>query len=144
MAGGFNRDFDFSGLFRVEVEGLPLGEFQEVKLPSIEVSVIEYKHGSSKSPFKRPGAVKFGNLTLKRGYNVSRELQLWWENISAGKQDRRSMSVIAINEEGEETMRWNYFNCWPCKWNHSGYAGGKDETTTEELEIVTERGERAA
>lgn len=139
----FNRDFTFAGLFRVEIEGNPIGDFQEVKIPTVEVAVTEYKHGSSKSAFKRPGSVKYGNLTLKRGYNVSRDLQTWWTNIQMGKQDRRSISVVQLDEEGGETMRWNMFDCWPCKWTHSGHAGGKDEVITEELEIVVERLEMA-
>lgn len=139
----FDRDFHFSGLFKVEIEGLAVGEFQEVNLPSFEVSVIDYNHGGSKSPFKRPGAVKWGNLTLKRGYNVSRILQEWHENIAKGVQDRRSISVIQHNEETGETMRWNFFNCWPCKWSHSPMAGAKNEVSIETIEMVVERGERA-
>lgn len=139
----FDRDFHFSGLFSVEIEGSEIGTFQEVKLPTFETSVVEYNHGGSKSPHKRPGTVKWGNLTLKRGYATSRVLEEWLENIAQGKQDRRSISVIQHNEDHSETMRWNLFDCWPTKWTHSGYAGAKNETTVEEIEIVCERMERA-
>lgn len=139
----FDRDFHFSGLFQVEIEGIDVGMFQEVTLPSFEVSVVEYAHGGSKSKFKRPGEVKYGDLTLKRGYNVSRVLAEWVENIAKGMQDRRSISIIQHNEEAGETMRWNCYQCWPKTWKHTPLAGTKNEVSVEEITIVTEYFERA-
>lgn len=139
----FDRDFHFAGLWKVEIEGLAIGEFQEATLPSIEVSVIEYNTGNSKSPLKRPGVVKYTNLKLKRGYSTSRIMQEWWENIAKGVQDRRSISLIEYDEENNEKMRWNMYNTWPCKWTHSAHAASKNEISTEEIELVLERMERA-
>ena len=137
-------DFQHAGLFRVEVEGLPIGLFQEVKLPTVEVAVIEYNYGESKSPQKRPGHVKYGNITLKRGYNLDRTLAQWVEAVAAGKPERKSMSFIQLDEEGNETMRWNAYRCWPSKWNGPGMEGSKDEIAVEEVEIVCESFSRAA
>lgn len=143
MGKGFERDYHFSGLWQVEIEGLAVADFQSVTLPTAEVAVIEYNRGGSKSPMKRPGVVKWSNLVLKRGYSHSRILQEWIDNISKGVQDRRSISVIQYFEENNESMRWNMFNTWPCKWSISEMAGSKNEVTIETIEMVVERMERA-
>jgi phage tail-like protein len=142
MGDGFKRDYHASLLWKIEIEGLAVADFQAVTLPTAEVAVIEYNTGGSKSPSKRPGVVKWSNITLKRGYGHNTILQEWIANISKGVQDRRSISVIQEKEEGNEIGRWNLFNCWPCKWSIGEMAGGKNEVTVESIEMVVERMER--
>lgn len=143
MGAFVERDFSSAFLWRVEIEGVAIGDFQESTLPSIEIGVIEYGVGGKKSVQKRPGIVKYGNLKLKRGYSNDRTLQTWWENISKGQVDRRSVSLVQLDEVNTEVMRWNMFNCWPCKWNQSPAKAGDNNIFTEEVEFALEFMERA-
>jgi len=143
FAGERLDDHHHGALFKVEIEGLEVGEFLECKLPDIEVKVIEYNHGGRKSPRKRPGRVTYTNMVLKKGYSVHRVFQEWWENIAKGTEDRRSMSVLYVDEEDKEIMRWNLFECWPTKWKMSQMKGASDEISMEEIEVAVEFMERA-
>ena len=139
----FKNDANWSGLFRVEIEGYVLGEFRGVKLPAINIEVIEYYSGQSKTARKRPGPVKYDPIVLRRGYANNDLLQQWWENIAMGQDDRRSLSIFIVDENGNDAYQWNCFQCWPSKWDLADFEAGSTEISVEEIEIQTERIERA-
>jgi phage tail-like protein len=134
-----NPDAHIPGRFKLQIEGRDAGSFSEATLPDIGTPGSEYRHEAPNLPFKRPGPLKQNNLTLRRGLVKGLVLQQWQDNIAQGKQDRRAISVILLNDEGGETLRWNMFNCWPVKYMPADQATATDEYLVEGVEMAVER-----
>ncbi len=88
---------------------------------------------------KRPGRVKYGNITLKRGFVSGSTLLEWYRQAASGSTERRSGALVLRDKE-DETARYNLFECWPVAYKLSF----EDGALVEEIELAVERIERAA
>ena len=52
--------------------------------------------------------------------------------------DRRSGSIILLDESRQEVARWNFHEAWPAKWEGPTLKAGTSEVAIETLEIVHE------
>ncbi len=138
------REFDHIGNFnfKVEIEGVTAGAFQEVSGLEVHAEVIEYQDGQDLVLRKRPGRVRYSNIVLKRGYINNSELWDWMKNVIDGKVERKSGSVILLADDASEIMRYNFFEGWPCRWKGLELDGRGIGTAVEELEIAVEKVER--
>jgi phage tail-like protein len=139
------RDFDHIGNFnfKVEIEGVTQGAFRNVEGLDSETEIVEYQDGDDLVLRKRPGRTKFSNVTLKRGYVNSDELWQWRKKVVESKVERKSGSVILCGDDGEEIMRYNFFEAWPCKWKGFSLDGKGTDVNVEEIELAVEKIERA-
>lgn len=48
------------------------------------------------------------------------------------------MSVIFHNDAGEESLRYNFYECWPCRWKGPALNARNSGHATERLEISWE------
>lgn len=145
MAFGDNRrKHDHIGQFnfRVEIDGVTQAAFKACEGLDSETEVIEYQDGDDLFLRKRPGRTKYSNITLKRGYVSTDELWLWRKKVMEGKVERKSGSIILLNDNGDEVMRYNFFEAWPAKWKGFTLDGKGTDVAVEELEFVVERWER--
>ncbi len=145
MAFGDNRrGHDHIGQFnfKVEIDGVTQGAFKTVDGLDSETEVVEYQDGNDLILRKRPGRTKYSNIVLKRGYVNTEELWEWRKRVMEGKVDRKSGSIILCNDSGDEVMRYNFFEAWPCKWKGFSLDGKGTDVAVEELEFVVERWER--
>lgn len=129
--------------FRVEIDGLSIAGFSECTGLSSRVDVIEYREGGDQTIRKLPGLRRFGDIVLKRGITKSSELQDWHANILNGKPDRRNGSVILLDDEGHEVLRWNFFNAFPQKWEGPELKGEGQDVAIETVTLSCEGLERA-
>jgi phage tail-like protein len=100
-----SEDFgDFIGNynFRVEIDGVDAGQFTAVDGLSIEREVIEYRNGDDPLTRKRPGRVKYGDITLKKGYIASTVLNDWIEAARLGSGDipRADLRIVLTSASG--------------------------------------------
>jgi phage tail-like protein len=126
--------------FRVEIDELEVGSFSEVSGLSSEGDAVEYREGMDLplTVRKLPGLRKYMNLTLKRGYTTNRELWLWYRNIQNGVDDRRNGSIILMDEERNDVMRWSIENAWINKIEAPTFNASGNEVAMESVEIVHE------
>ena len=87
---------------------------------------------------KLPGLTKYANIVLKRG--LTRDLSLWnWRKaVVNGKPDRRSGTIILLDEAGQPVLRWNFVRGWPAKWEGPALNAKANEVAIETLEIAHE------
>ena len=124
--------------FTVEISGVAAGFFKGVDGINAEIEVIEFQDGDDLFLRKRPGRAKFGDVTLKKGYIVTEELQTWWRDCRDGKYDRRDIAInLRGNDEGV-IRTWNLFGCWPKQWKVNGFDGKGNDVVTEEITFVVE------
>jgi len=138
------RDFDHIGNynFKVEIEGVTVGAFQEVGGLEVITEVIETQDGEDIVLRKRPGRIRYSNIVLKRGYTASSELWLWMKTVIDGKVERKAGSVILLADDASEILRYNFYEGWPCRWRGLDLDGKGTGVAVEELEIAVEKIER--
>jgi phage tail-like protein len=124
--------------FSVEINGVTAGYFKNVDGINAELEVIEFQDGDDTYLRKRPGRAKFGDVTLKKGYIVTQDLQDWWEAARKGEYERKDISVVLKDNANEEVRRWNLFGCWPKAWKVSALDGKGNDVVTEEITFVVE------
>ncbi len=128
--------------FKIEIDGVVQAGFQEVSGLESETEVIEYKDGDDITVRKRPGRTKYSNLTFKRGFANTPEFWEWRRAVINGMTARKSGSVIVMNDAGEETMRYNFFEAWPCKWTGPALNANQGQHAIEQIELAVERWEK--
>jgi len=133
--------------YRVEIDGITQAGFSEATVPDITVEPIDYREGNEANPAavrKLTGLTKYGNVTLKWGITDSMDLYNWHKNVTLGKTERKNISVIVIDEEGNDKSRWNFVEAWPTKYDAPDLNAKGTDVSIETLEIVHEGVERVS
>jgi phage tail-like protein len=133
--------------FSVEIDGVSIGQFQEVSGITSELDVIELKSNTADGKYvlhKLPGNRKPPTITLKRGKDSSKELWQWHQKIYQGKvaDARKNGSIVMYDFSYKELTRYNFINAWPSKISVSALKAGANEIVVEEVTIVCEDLER--
>ena len=130
--------------FLVEIDGITQAGFSDCSGFGASTDPIEYREGGeTKTVRKLPGLTKYTNITLKWGLTDSKELYNWYRDVVNGKIERKSGSIILLDLEGNEKVRWNFFEAWPTKWDGPDFTAKGNDVAIETLELVHERVERA-
>jgi phage tail-like protein len=131
--------------FTVQIDGVEAGHFMGVDGLSVEQEVIEYQDGDDHFTRKRPGRVKYGDITLKKGYVNKVALNSWIQlaRIGSGQYQRKTMSIVLhsnkmANDAPAEIKRWNCFECFPKSWKISSLDGKGNDVVTEEMVVAIE------
>lgn len=144
MATGQRVDPYRNFSFLVEIDGITQAGFSDASGFGASTDPIEYREGGeTKTVRKLPGITKYTNITLKWGLTDSRELYDWYRDVVNGKIDRKSGSIILLDLEGNEKVRWNFFEAWPTKWDGPDFTAKGNDVAIETLELAHERVERA-
>src|SRR5688500_6827021 len=104
------------------------GSFSEAMIGDTSMDPIEYRNGSESLTVRKiPGLIKFANITLKRGYTG--DLAFWNLVVEAmnGLVRRTQGSVIIIDENRNEVMRWNFRRVSPCKSTSTNITANNNE-----------------
>lgn len=132
--------------FKVQIEGIQIASFAEATIPDSSTEAVPYREGTD-LPHERKlsGLTKYGNITLKKGLTDSMDLYNWRKQIedSGAINARKSMSLILIDEEGNEKAQWDIEAAWPTKYDPSDFSAKANEVVIETLEIVHEGIKRA-
>jgi phage tail-like protein len=130
--------------FLVEIDGITQAGFSDCTGFGASTDPIEYREGGeNRTVRKLPGMTKYNNITLKWGITDSRELYDWYRDVVNGKIERKNGSIILLDLQGQEVLRWNFFNGWPSKWDGPDFTAKGNDVAIETLEIANEGTERA-
>lgn len=125
--------------FRVELDGVERGGFQECSGLDFSQDPIEYREGPDPLyPRKLPGLTKYSNITLKWGISKDEELWKWRDEALKGIIKRKNGSIILVSDEGKDVYRWNFQAGWPAKWTGPSFNASGNEVAVETLEIAHE------
>jgi phage tail-like protein len=102
--------------FRVEIDGVTLAAFSEVRGLGAAVDVIEYRTGDLRGVRKLPGRTRWENITLERGITQEHELWDWFRTVLEGTPERRNGAIVLLDAAGTPILRWRFSNAWPCKY----------------------------
>ncbi|MEK0313964.1 phage tail protein [Cohnella sp. 56] len=125
--------------FRVELEGLQQAGFSEVSGFDASFDVIQYREGNEViTPRKLPGLARYGNISLKWGATDSLELWEWIQDCVNGTVERKTVTIIAIDEEGTDVATWQVIEAWPVRYTAPNFNGQGSEAAIELLELAHE------
>ena len=143
MALGPRRDPFGSMRFWVEIGDVITGSFRECSGLGSETELIETKEvvkGGFTVYIKAPGALKWENISLKRGITDSMDIWEWRKKVEEGDVDgaRMNGSIVMYDSTGEASARWNFISGWPQKVSGPSFNATSNEIGVEELVIVHE------
>lgn len=125
--------------FRVELEGIQQAGFSEVSGFDASLDVVEYREGTDViTPRKLPGLAKYGNITLKWGVTDSMDMYQWMQDCIEGNVERKTVTIIAVDEEGTDVATWQVIEAWPTKYTAPDFNGTASEVAIELLEVAHE------
>ncbi|MEG3936004.1 MULTISPECIES: phage tail protein [unclassified Microcoleus] len=126
--------------FWVEWNGIIHAGFRECSGLNSTQTPAEYREGTDPPTVRKlPGLVTYNNITLKRGTTNNQELWKWRENtVKGGAEYRKDISIVLLDETGQEKIRWNLTHCWPVTWSGPDFNATSNEVAVETLEIAHE------
>jgi len=126
--------------FAVEIEGVTRAGFKGCTGLDSSSAATKYREGTDATLAQRqvPGLLSFSNVTLTRGISDDHALWDWRQDVMKGKVQRRSLSIVLRDDQGNERIRWNLRNCWPTKWSGPSFDATADAIGIETLELAHE------
>ena len=126
--------------FRVEIDGIQQAGFSDATGFESTIQAVDYREGiDPKYARKLSGLTSFTPLTLKWGATASLDIYDWFKAGIDGAAARKNISIIAVNEAGDDEARWNITNAWPTKYTPPVFSAKGNEIAIETLEITFER-----
>lgn len=133
--------------FRVEIDGIQQACFREVIMPEVKIGTIEYREGIDPTQIRKlSGLTTYGNIVLKWGITDSKELYVWLEIVRqvGAPGNRKNMSIVLVDEEGNDRVRWDISEAWPVRYKISDLNAQTNEVTIEMIEITFEGFDRVS
>jgi len=123
---------------KVELEGEAIAGFSEVSGLQVEVEVEEYREGGHNDYIHQfAGKVRYPTrLVLKHGFVDSRALWDWQCKIVQGQVQRKNVSIVLHDYEGNPKATWNVKEAYPVKWSGPDFRANAAEVAIEALELV--------
>ena len=130
--------------FLVEIDGITRAAFHEVSGFDSTIDVIEHREGGENTTVRKlPGMTKHSNIVLKWGLADDADLYNWHREAVNGRVQRRNGSIVLLDRQGQEKMRWNFVNAWPSKWDGPDFNAEGNDIAIETLELAHEGVSRA-
>lgn len=141
MATGNRKDPYRNFRFRIAIDGIQIAAFSDATIPDTSTDAVDYREGTDATHVKKlSGLTKFGNVTLKRGLTDTMELYNWRKAVmqKGASKNRKSLSIILVDEEGNEKAQWDIVEAWPVKYDVSALNAKGNEVSVESIELAHE------
>ncbi len=125
--------------FLIEISGVQAGYFKSMSGLASKQDMIEYRYGGDRTVRRKPGRVSFTNLVLEKGFTTDSALFDWRKEIAEGEKTKQDVSVIVLDHDGSEQVRYNCYKCWPVSWEGPSLVAGAGETAVEKVELAVEK-----
>ena len=127
--------------FKVEIDGIQTASFADATIPDSTTESVDYREGTD-LPHQRKlsGLTEYASITLKKGITDSMDLYNWKKQVedTGAINARKSISLILVDEEGNDKAQWNILEAWPTKYDPSDFSAKANDVVIETLEIVHE------
>lgn len=122
--------------FRIEAQGLDRGGVQFVSGLERVTEVEPYREGGI-NDYEHQLVVKTTQavLTLKRGL-MDTWFWDWHEDVVDGTIERKTISIILLNQVGDEAWRWVCADAFPTKWSGGDLDAAANAVAFETVELV--------
>ena len=126
--------------FLMEIDGIVQAGFSECSGFGSEVEVVEYREGGDEATVRKlRGKASYPDISLKQGITDSRYLYDWHLTAINGDIQRKSGSIILLDDTGNEKVRWNFSNAWASKYEAPSLDAKGSDVAIDSLTITCER-----
>ena len=124
------------GFFRVKIDGLTIGLFNECTGIAVEYEVQTVEEGGYNGFVRKlRGRAKHPNLVLKRGVTHEAALLDWFRKCEHAT-DYHDIEVSLVAPDAQVVRSWTFMDAWPSKWTGPNLKAGSNAAATETLEIA--------
>lgn len=122
--------------FAVEFDGTVEGGFQSISGIERHTEVEPYREGGV-NDYEHQFVVKTTHpaLVLKRGI-AGTGLWDWHQEVVTGTVSRKAISVLLLDDAGDEVWRWICADAYPTKWTGAELDALSAAVATETVEFV--------
>ncbi len=132
-------DFNLSNKFSLEIDGVTIAGVHTIEGLETESDIVEYKDGEDGTNHTRPGNHKPGKITIIKDFSPNDKTFFnWRQSVIDGRTQRKSVSIVFLNDNDVESTRINLFDCYPTKWKGPNLNSKNSGHATEKIEIVCE------
>ena len=130
--------------FKLELGGKEaVGSFREISGLDSETTVVEHATvDANGNPIIRkvPGALKWSNITLKRGVDESQDLSNWRKQVLQEGPDSARVDgfIEMLDYNGTPIKRYKFLQGWPVKYTGVSFDPKSSDVAVEELQICHE------
>jgi phage tail-like protein len=129
--------------FQLKIQGMDTIDFTEASGFDNNTQVVDHQQvdRSGRAVFiKQFGNVKWGDITLKRGFNSDKTLWNLRQKVVDGKhaEARKDGSIVGLSADGTPVIQFDFINGWLSSWKSSGLSAKGNEVLTEEVTLVHE------
>lgn len=122
--------------FRIEAQGLDRGGVQSVSGLERTTEVEPYREGGVNDyEIQLITKTTQASLVLKRGL-MDAWMWDWHEDVVQGTVERRTISIVLLDEVGEEAWRWICADAFPTKWGGTDLDATSNAIAVESIEMV--------
>lgn len=135
--------------FKIEINGLPEFECQNVQIAELEIAATE--HGDTNYDVKTPGKIKVGDITLEKLRSMpNSDLWAWnWlmaaqnPNTGGGQLPQNIKQLVVIREldttQTQVLNTWAYDGCWVKKLSQNKFDRMSSENILETVVLSADR-----
>lgn len=124
--------------FLVEIDGIIRAGFREVSGLDSTIDVHEFRERGDNTSSRKLPMTKFSNIVLKWGLTDDTTLYDWHRQAVLGNTVRKSGSIIVLDRQGQQKVRWDFFNAWPTKYDSSAFNAEGNDVAIESVELAHE------
>jgi len=128
--------------FHVEIGGIRRAGFRQVSGLDITIEPIEAPEGGRREPAKVPGRVRYADITLRYGVVKDPWVYEWVRSFIQDKGERQHGSIVLVDQQGKDTVRWNFFDAFPTKLTVGDLNAQTSDVLVDTLVLAVERLER--
>lgn len=104
--------------FVISIDDSAVAAFTECTLPTMEIETEQVKEGGLNTyAHTLPGSCKPGQITLKNGIGVIKDLQGWYVKTMKGQFTRKRISVTVLSAKLEPVFTLDINDAYPTKWS---------------------------
>jgi phage tail-like protein len=127
--------------FSVEIDGTQAAGFSEATGLNAKRDIVEYRNGNDVESHVRKltGRDSYDNVTLKRGYTRDNTFWRWFAALSAGQNDRRTITVTLHDEARRPVLSWTLEGAWIVSLMGPGFNATDNAIAVEQIEFAVEK-----
>ncbi len=110
--------------------------FNQISGGGVKVEKRDVTTGDDRHRVHQPGAVEYENITMSRGLTYNTDLMDWFKDIVEGKIERRSGSIIVLDQGGWERRRWDFYEAYPVKLTFPDLSSDGSGVALEKFELA--------
>lgn len=141
---GRPRHFHTKFKFQVEIDGFGSAAFQSCSELKVDVAKIEYYEGGVIRPYKEPGRMNVGDITLERGVTEDPDMYNWLlDTVNAATNSglrssdfKRGGYIVQMDRDNEILRRWQLYGMWPMSFTAGAWDNNSDELAMEQTVLA--------